>query len=138
MIAIQDERTLIMTRGDETNELNHIAFYLPIYNSVTGEEEKYSFKPTDKITFIVSERKGYNKTKVIEIEHTLREMGYLEETQFPELILTAEDTRKFDLLNKKRTYWYELVLNDSCTIIGHSNDEGASKLIVLPSAKDVD
>jgi hypothetical protein len=136
MIAIEDERTLIITRGDDTNELNHIAFYLPVYNDATGEEEKYNFKPEDKITFIVSEKKGYTKTKVLVVEHTLREMGYVHETQYPELILTAEDSNAFDVLDKKKTYWYELVLNDTHTIIGHHHEDNAAKLIVLPSAKD--
>lgn len=136
MIAIENERTLIVTRGNKTDELNHIAFYLPIYNTVTKKEEKYSFKPTDKITFIVSDKKGYDKDTVLTIEHTLSEMGYLEETCFPELILTPEDTKAFDMLSKKKTYWYELILNENHTIIGHHHEEGAAKLIVLPSAKD--
>ena len=108
MISIEDERTLIITRGDDTNDLNHIAFYLPIYNTVTEQEERYNFKPEDKITFIVSTKKGYTKTKVLVVEHTLREMGYFEETQYPELILTAEDSNSFDELNKKQTYFYEI------------------------------
>ena len=137
MILIEDERTLIVTRGDETNDLNHIAFYLPIYNDKTGREEKYSFKPEDKITFIVSSKKGYTKSKIIVIEHTLRDMGYAQETQLPELILTAEDSNLFDELDKKQTYYYEIILNDTHTIIGHSKDEGAAKLIVLPSGKNI-
>lgn len=137
MISIEDGRTLIITRGDNTNDLNHIAFYLPIYNSATGEEEKYMFKPEDKITFIVSTKKGYTKTKVLVIEHTLKELGYVSETQYPELILTAEDSNMFDALDKKQTYFYEIVLNDTQTIIGHSNEEGAAKLIVLPSGKNI-
>lgn len=138
MIEIQeDQRTLVITRGDETNELNHIAFYLPIYNSATGKEEKYSFKPEDKISLIISNKKGYTKTKILVIEHTLREMGYVHETQFPELILTAEDSNAFDELDKKKTYYYEIVLNDTHTIIGHHHEDNAAKLIVLPSGKNI-
>ena len=138
MIEIQDDqRTLVVTRGDNTNNLNHIAFYLPIYNTVTGKEEKYSFKLDDKISLIVSTKKGYTKTKILVIEHTLREMGYLEETCFPELILTAEDSEAFDALDKKQTYYYEIVLNDTHTIIGHHHEDGAAKIIVLPSGKDL-
>lgn len=137
MISIEDERTLIMTRGDDTNDLNHIAFYLPIYNTATGKEENYKFKPEDKITFIVSTKKGYTKTKVLVVEHTLFEMGYARETEYPELILTAEDSDAFDRLDKKQTYFYEIILNDTQTIIGHHHEEGAAKLIVLPSGKNI-
>lgn len=137
MISIEDERTLIVTRGDDTNELSHIAFYLPVYNAETGQEENYIFQPEDKITFIVSTKKGYTKSKVLVIEHTLKEMGYFAETEYPELILTAEDSNSFDALDKKQTYFYEIILNDTQTIIGHSNDEGAAKLIVLPSGKNL-
>lgn len=138
MLSIgDDQRTIYFTRGNETNEMNHLAFYLPVYNSATGKEENYKFKPTDKISLIVSERKGYTKSKVLVIEHTLREMGYVLETEYPELILTAEDTNEFDYLNKNQTYWYEVVLNDTHTIIGHDPEEGAAKFVVLPSGKDL-
>lgn len=138
MLSIdEDQRTIYFTRGNDTNELNHLAFYLPVLNQTTGKEEKYNFKPEDKISLIISERKGYTKPKVLVIEHTLREMGYVRETQYPELILTQEDTNKFDYLNKNYTYWYEVVLNDTHTIIGHEPEEGAAKFVVLPSGKDL-
>ena len=135
MISIEDERTLILTRGDDTNEFNHIAFYLPIYNDETGVEENYKFKLDDKITLIVSEKKGYNRLNVLKKDYTLRGLGYTEESEFPEIPLTVEDTYAFDLSSKKKTYYYEIILNDTTTIIGHSNEEGASKIIVLPSGK---
>jgi len=63
-------------------------------------------------------------------------MGYTEPTQYPEIILTEEDTKAFDLLSKKKTYWYDLVLNDTTTMLGY-DEEGASKLVVYPEADEV-
>ena len=136
MIAIgDDKRTIYLTRGDETSKFFRLAFYFPIWNYVTQKEEKYTFQLTDKITFIVKEKKGYTKTEVLRIEKTLAEMGEVEPTQYPEIQLSEEDTKVFDLLDKKKTYWYDIVLNDTTTILGY-DVEGASKLIVFPEAEE--
>jgi len=59
MIAIgEDRRTIYLTRGDKTSEFFRLAFYFPIWNFATQQEEKYTFKLTDKIGFIVKEKKG--------------------------------------------------------------------------------
>ena len=137
MIVIgEDKQTIYLTRGDATSEFYRLAFYFPVWNFTTNKEERYSFKPTDKITFIVSTKKGYTKVKVFQTEHTLKEMGYFEPTEYPELVLTKEDSDKFDMLDKKKTYWYELILNDTTTMIGHTDDEGAAKIVLLPSGKE--
>lgn len=136
MIAIEDNQIIHLTRGDATDNFHRIAFYYPVLNFATGEEEKYKFKPTDKITFVVKEKKGYDKTEVLRKEYTLRELGYEEETEYPEIPLTEEDTKAFDMLSKKRTYWYDVVLNDTTTILGYDN-EGAKKLIVYPEAEEI-
>ena len=136
MIAIgEDNRTIYLTRGDKTGEFFRLAFYFPIWNFKTQQEEKYTFKLTDKIAFVVKEKKGYTKTEVLRIEKTLAEMGEVGPTQYPEIQLTEEDTKAFDLLNKKKTYWYDIVLNDTTTILGY-DEEGASKLIVYPEANE--
>lgn len=138
MIAIgEDRRTIYLTRGDATNEFFRLAFYFPIWNYETQEEEKYTFQLTDKIAFVVKEKKGYTKTEVLRIEKTLAEMGEVEPTQYPEIQLTEEDTKAFDLLTKKKTYFYDIVLNDSTTILGYDM-EGASKLIIFPEAGELE
>ena len=131
----EDKRTIYLTRGDKTSEFFKLAFYFPIFNFKTKQEEKYKFKPTDKISFVVKEKKGYTKTEVLRKEYTLAEIGYVNETEYPEVVLTEEDTKVFDLLDKKKTYWYDIVLNDTITILGF-DDEGASKLIVFPEAEE--
>ena len=136
MIAIgEDKRTIYLTRGDKTSKFFRLAFYFPIWDYTAQREEKYTFQLEDKIAFVVKEKKGYTKTEVLRIEKTLAEMGEVEPTQYPEIQLTEEDTKAFDLLDKKKTYWYEIVLNDSTTILGYDT-EGASKLIVFPEAEE--
>lgn len=136
MIAIgEDKRTIYLTRGDKTGEFFRLAFYFPVWNYKTQKEEKYTFKPEDKIAFVVKNKKAYTKTEILRVEKTLFEMGYTEPTQYPEIQLTEEDTKAFDLSNKKQTYWYDIVLNDTITILGY-DDEGASKLIVFPEAEE--
>ena len=137
MIAIgEDKQTIYLTRGDTTDKFHRIAFYYPIYNFVTGKEEKYTFQLKDKIAFVVKEKKGYTKQEVLRIEKTLSEMGYVEPTQYPEIQLTEEDTKAFDLLDKRKVYWYDIVLNDTTTILGYDQD-GAKKLIVFPEAEEI-
>lgn len=134
MVAIdeEDNTTIHLTRGDKTNgEFNKLAFYFPIYNFATGKEENYVFQLDDKITVIVMDKKGYTKSEILKKTYTIRELGYTEPTECPEIPLTAEDTKNFPLLNKKKTYWYDIVLNDDTTILGYDED-GAKKIIVYP------
>ena len=123
-----DNVTIHLTRGDKVNNLS---FYYPIYNSDTHEEENYVFKVGDKISFIVKKKKGYTKGEVLRKEFYIEE-----ETEFPEIKLTPKDTKKFELKNKKETYWYDIVLNDDITILGYDED-GAKKIIVYPEGGEV-
>lgn len=137
MIAIDNEtKTIYITRGDATQEkFNRLAFNFPIYNFETKQEELYEFQLDDKISFVVVERKGYTKSEVLRKEYTLRDLGYSVPSTMPEIILTEEDTKSFDLTNKAVTYWYDIVLNDTTTILGF-DDEGGKKLVVYPEADE--
>lgn len=137
MIKIDEDQTTIhLTRGDvTTNEFNRLAFYCPFYNAKTEEEEEYVFKPEDKISFVVFEKKGYTKNEVLRKDYTLKEIGYTEPTTHPEIPLTELETKQFPLTNKPKTYWYDLVLNDTATIIGYDED-GAKRIIVYPEADE--
>ncbi len=142
MIAInpEDNRTIYLTRGDETSEFFKLAFYFPIWNYETQQEEKYLFQLDDKISFIVMKKKGYTQEEVFRIDKTLREMGATEPTYYPEIQLTEKETKLFDLSNKSQTYWYDIVLNDTTTILGFMIDDddktGASKIIVFPEGEE--
>lgn len=137
MIAIDtDNTTLHITRGDTTGDkYNRLAFQYPIYNHATEQEELYEFQPKDKISFVVFNAKGYTKEELLRKEFTIAELGYNKPTTTPELKLTAEDTKVFPLLDKGKTYWYDLILNDDTTILGY-DDEGAKQLIVYPEADE--
>lgn len=129
MVAI-DNDTIHITRGDiTTGELNRLAFYLPVSD---GENEtNYKFKLTDKITFVVFNKKGYTKEEIFRLEYNVEDLGYTEPTEVVEIPLTEELTSKFPLLNKAATYWYDIAVNDTMTVLGY-DDEGAKKMIVYP------
>lgn len=137
MIFIEsDNVTIHMTRGDSTQEkFNRLAFQFPIYNIATEKEELYEFQLDDKISFVVMNKKGYDKEELLRKEYTIREMGYTTPTTTPEIRLTSEDTKSFPLANKKKTYWYDLVLNDETTMLGIDAD-GAKKIIVYPESEE--
>ena len=137
MIFVESDNTTIhITRGDATQKkFNNLAFQFPILNVETEEEELYEFQPSDKITFVIMEKKGYTKEEILRKEYTLRDLGYLEPTTTPEIILTAEDTKSVPMANKKQTYWYDIVLNDEITILG-LDDEGAKKIIIYPESEE--
>ncbi len=126
----EDQETIYVTKGD-TPIFNKIAFYLPMYDVESKEVKNYTFQLDDKISFIVKEKKGYNKKDLIRIEKTLKQMGYEEPTEYPELIFTNEDLKAFYPANKAKTYWYDIVLNDTTTVIGY-DENGAKKIIVYP------
>ena len=138
MIAIDsDNTTLHITRGDATQDkFNRLAFHFPIFNMETQKEEDYEFQLEDKITFVVLQKKGYTKEEVFRKEFTIADLGYTAPTTTPEIKLTAEDTKQFDLADKATTYWYDLILNEDTTMLGF-DDEGAKQIIVYPEAEEV-
>lgn len=131
MIKIDEDRTTIrLTRGDKTtDEYNKLAIYCPFED--TGEY--FKFKPTDKIKIVVFDKKGYTREEILKKEYFVSDLGYFEETESIEIVLTDEETKEFPESNKPITYWYDIVLNDSTTIIGY-DEEGAKKFIVYPEA----
>ena len=142
MIAIdpEDNRTIYLNRGDETSEFFRLAFYFPIWNYEEQKEEKYMFQLDDKISFVVRPKKGYTKEEIFRKDYTLREIGFTVPTEYPEIPLTKEDTKKFELLDKSVTYWYDIVLNDTTTILGFMKDDddklGASNIVVMPESEE--
>lgn len=139
MIKIgEDKTTIYITRGDTTTgEFNRLAFCLPVLNLETNEEEYYEFKPTDKISFVAFNKKGYTKQEILRKEYILSELGYMENTTTPEIPLEDEDTKAFPLKNKAATYWYDIVLNNNLTVLGF-DDEGSKKIIVYPEAGEME
>ena len=133
MIAIdEDKTTLHITKGNATHDTyNRLAVRFPIYNFGTEEIDYYEFQLTDKLTLTVYEKKGYTKNEILKKEYTISSLGYESPTTMPELVLDTDDTNVFELLNKPKTYWYDIVLNDDTTIIGY-DENGGKKFIVYP------
>lgn len=135
MIAIEGT-TIHLTRGDATGKsYNRLAFNFPIYNFETNKTEDYQFQLTDKISFICFEKKGYTKEEKLRKEYTLADIGYTAPTTVVEIPLTSEETKKFPLSNKAQTFWYDIVLNDTTTVLGFDN-EGAKKIIIYPEGEE--
>ena len=137
MIRIDDDQeTIHITRGDTPQEsFNKLSFYFPIYNVKTEEEEDYSFQLEDKISFVVVNKKGYTKKEIFRLDYKIKDLGYTQPTTTPEIRLTEELTKLFPLSNKKQTYWYDIVLNDTTTILGFDED-GGKKIIVYPEVDE--
>lgn len=137
MIRIDDDlETIHITRGDTPKtQYNRLCFYFPIYDFTTEEEENYKFQLNDKISFVVFNKKGYTKDEIFRIDYKISDLGYTEETEAPEIPLTEELMKKFPLSNKKQTYWYDIVLNDTTTLLGF-DEEGGKKMIVYPEAEE--
>ena len=130
MIAVdpEDNVTLHLTRGDK---ITNLSFYYPILNRDTMEEENYVFKVGDKISFIVKAKKGYTKEEVFRKEFIIEE-----ETEYPLIQLTGNETKWGEMKNKRTTYWYDIVLNDDITILGY-DDDGAKKLYLYPEGDEI-
>lgn len=137
MIKIdEDMETIHITRGDMPNaQFNKLCFCFPIYNFETETEENYEFQLNDKISFVVIDKKGYTKKEIFRIDYKISDIGYTEPTESPEIPLTEVLTKKFPLSNKKQTFWYDIVLNDTTTILGMDED-GAKKIIVYPEVEE--
>lgn len=132
MIKIDSEtKDIYLTRGDAPTKFNRIAVCLPVYNGDTRKIENYQFQLTDKISFVVFDKKGYTRREVFRIDYTLKDIGYSQPTESVEIPLTEELTKKFEKTNKSKTYWYDIALNDTTTILGF-DENGAKKLIVYP------
>lgn len=129
MIRLDEEKNITLSRGDSTEEFNNL-----IYDYVLSNGEPYKFKPSDKITFVVINKKGYTKEEIFKKEFLIKELGYTSEVEEFALPLTEEETELFELASKKKIYWYNIILNDKITIIGY-DEEGAKKIIVYPSTR---
>ena len=48
-----------------------------------------------------------------------------------------KDAKKYmgELKNKQKTYWFDIILNDSTTILGY-DEEGGKPIIVYPEAEE--
>lgn len=104
----EETKTIKVNRGDKLP----LTLSLPI-----DEENNYTFKVGDKVTFGVYEKKGYSKNAML-----LKEIIVEEERKFVDISLTGEETRIGELIDKPVEYVYEIQLNDDETVIGQDDD----------------
>jgi hypothetical protein len=93
----------------------------------TLTQDMYQFQVGDTIDFVIYEKNGYDRTpmshKHIEVESTSDSVT---------IELTGEDTTFGEISNKPTTYWYDITLNDTNTIICY-NEDGAREFIIYPA-----
>lgn len=118
MIEIED-KTIRLSRGDAAT----IKLTIPLSKA---EIENYKFKIGDKIRFRVFEKKDYNNVvldKKIIVD---------EESTEIDICISEEDSTIGETINKPQTYWYEISLNESQTIVGYDED-GPAEFILYPA-----
>ena len=117
MFVILDDKTICLTRGD----IAHIDV-----TAQTQDGSNYAFKSGDVVRLQVFERK--NCANVV----LSKSVEVTEQTESVQILLTRNDTRIGDVINKPVDYWYEVELNPETspqTIIGY--DESGEKIFRL-------
>ncbi len=119
MINIDNEQTIELSRGDAAT----INLTIPL-----SEEENYMFEQGDVVKLRVYEKNGYTKEPVLEKDYAVEE-----ETEQVNIVLSEEDTLFAPESNKAQTYWYDISLNETQTIVGYSTSSGPKLFIVTPA-----
>ena len=110
-------KQISVTRGDTCS--------IPIKIRI-GEEQYYTFKIGDIVSFSIYDRKGYDKDPYL-----LKEINVEEETEVVYINLSTIDTRFGDVINKPKEYWYEIELNNNQTVLGY-DDKGPKIFMLYP------
>lgn len=116
MIEIEG-KTIRISRGDSAT----IKLTIPL-----SDTENYEFQVGDKVQFRVFEKKNYNNVFLD------KEINIEEITSVIDICLTEKDTSIGEVINKPVTYWYEISLNETQTVVGY-DDEGPAELILYPA-----
>lgn len=112
MFKIDTDKTIHVSRGDG------FSIILKIKNNET-------FQVDDVLRLRVFNKKGYKEAPLLEVEKKVTEESD-EATINVSPVLFSGD------INKPVTYWYEISLNETNTIIGYDED-GAKQFIVYPA-----
>lgn len=116
MIEIEG-KTIRISMGDSGT----IKLTIPL-----SDTENYEFQVGDKVQFRVFEKKNYNNVFLD------KEINIEEITSVIDICLTEKDTSIGEIINKPVTYWYEISLNETQTVVGY-DDEGPAELILYPA-----
>ena len=99
--------------------------------SIEYWEDKYIFKDGDKIKFSIYEKKGMDKSPVLQKEF-IPDVG----STILDIDIHGSEMKIGEMANKPVEYWYEIELNGDETIIGY-DENGAKKLILYPEGADL-
>ena len=114
----EDDFTIHLTRGDRCS--------LKVKAINADTQEQYYFPAGSKVTFAIVPKLGYTEGAVLK-----KTVDVLEDTEEVEILLTENDTKIGDMIDKKVKYWYNVVVNDDITIIG-SDEDGEKTIIIYP------
>lgn len=122
MIKINDDLSIYATRGDM------IAF------SVTADAggTAYKFKEGDSVRFKVFEKKD---CELVVLQKDFQAVAGAEQV---DILLSGEETKIGEYINKPKDYWYEIELNPNTnpqTIVGYDED-GAKIFRLFPEGGD--
>lgn len=117
-----------MFKIDDTNKTVHISRGDGATIEVKANNGEYEFQQGDILKLRIYEKKDYSNP-VMEVETTVAKT-----TTSVNLVLTKENTIIGEDINKPKTYWYEISLNETITIIGYDED-GAKEFIIYPAEK---
>lgn len=119
-----DETNIKITRGD-------VGVISLLAEDVEGRD--YLFVKGDIVRMKVFEKKNHENvvlTKIVEVE---------EPSTSVDILLTSEDTKIGEIINKPVDYWYEIELNPDTnpqTILAY-DDDGAKLFTLYPEGGDV-
>ena len=123
MIVVNADNSIYLTRGDT------VAFSV----SASFDDVPYEFQAGDVVCLRVFEKKNCDNVVF------QKDFPVLSNTGEIQIILTEDETRIGEVIDKPVDYWYEIELNpDSIpqTIIGYDED-GAKIFKLFPEGKDV-
>lgn len=113
-----DEYTLHLTRGDRCS--------FKVYAREEQTQQICYFPAGCTVTFAIVPRQGYTDGAVLR-----KTVNVTEDVTEVEFLLTEEDTKIGEMIDKKVKYWYNVVVNDDITIIG-SDENGEKAIIIYP------
>lgn len=122
MIAVNDDMSIYMTRGD------NVAFSV----TLTLDGAEYVFKTGDVVRFKVFEKNNCSNVVLV------KDFEIESETNIIQIELDSDETKIGDVINKPKDYWYEIELNPLTkpqTVIGYDED-GAKILRLFPEGAD--
>lgn len=125
MVLIDEKLNINVNRGN----------VLPLsINTKDKNGNNYVFQEGDVVRFKIFKKKDYNSVEV------QKDVEVTEPTEIVDIVVTSEEMKIGEIINKPVEYWYEVELNPDTeytqTIIGHTKEDGPKILWLLPEGAD--